>query len=56
MVEQIISRPDLVEDAYDHHIDLVHVVDVIDALMQAADHVHRGLDRGPGRHGPVCCV
>lgn len=34
------KRPNLVEDAHNHHINLIDIIDVIDALMQAADHIN----------------
>ena len=46
----------LMEDAHNYHINLADIVHIIDALVQAADHIHSGLHRRPGRHGSVCCV
>ena len=46
----------LVENAHDHHINLADIVHIVDALVQAADHVHSGRHWRPGRHGSVCCV
>ena len=32
----------LMEDAHNHHINLADIVHIVDALVQAADHVHSG--------------
>ena len=46
----------LMEDAHDHHINLADIVHIVDALVQAADHVHSGGHWRPGRHGSVSGV
>ena len=46
----------LMEDAHNHHINLADIVHIVDALVQAADHVHSGRHWRPGRHGSVCSV
>jgi hypothetical protein len=43
VVARAAGRACLVEDADDDDINLADIVDVIDALVQAADHVHAGL-------------